>query len=47
MINRQADYERDGDHARAQAMAMNVALLLEARPDLLNAFMQKENGNAG
>lgn len=41
MINRQADYERDGDKARAQAMAANVEILLATRPELLDAFRQK------
>lgn len=41
MVNRQANYKRDGDEARAQAMEINVNLLLEARPDLLDGFRQK------
>lgn len=47
MINRQADYERDGDQARAQAMAINVELLLATRPDLLDGFKQKGSRHAG
>ncbi len=47
MINRQSDYERDGDRARAQAMAGNVELLLATRPDLLDSFKQKRSRHAG
>ncbi|QPB20378.1 hypothetical protein [Rhizobium sp. 007] len=47
MVNLQADYERDGDQARAQAMAINVELLLATRPDLLDAFKQKGSRHAG
>jgi len=47
MTNRQVDYERDGDPARAQAMAINVELWLATRPDLLDAFKQEGSRHAG
>ncbi|WP_132525461.1 hypothetical protein [Rhizobium sp. BK376] len=42
MNNRQANYARDNDKARAMAMEVNISLLLDVRPDLLDAYKDEK-----
>lgn len=41
MINRQADYEREGDNARARAIAATIELMLKTYPEPLDTFDRK------